>query len=104
MATAIDGTLQDLIRTIMTGWPDLKRDIPDQLLPYFDYRDELSAHGADRVVIPASMRKEMKERIHTGHLGINSCIRRARDVMYWPGMSAEIRHYVRNMWHMLNIL
>ena len=51
-------------------------------------------YRADRVVIPASMRKEMKERIHTGHLGINSCIRRARDVMYWPGMSAEIRHYV----------
>ena len=99
MATAIDGTLQGLIRTIMTGWPDLKRDIPDQLLPYFDYRDQLSAHDgivyrADRVVIPASMRKEMKERIHIGHLGINSCIRRARDVMYWPGMSAEIRHYV----------
>ena len=99
MATALDSTLQELIQTIMTGWPHARKDVSPHLSPYFDYRDELSAHNgiayrADRVIIPTSMRKEMKQRVHTGHLGINSCIRRARDVMYWPGMSAEIRQHV----------
>ena len=40
------------------------------------------------------MRREMKQKIHAGHLGVNSCIRRAKDVIYWPGMSAEVRQYV----------
>ena len=69
------------------------------LIPYFNYRDELTAqegliYRADCVVIPDFMRYEMKQKIHVGHLGINSCLRRAQDVMYWPGMSAEIRQYI----------
>jgi transposase InsO family protein len=36
------------------------------------------------------------ERIHASHLGIESCLRRARDCVYWPGMSAAIRTYIGN--------
>ncbi|XP_028156191.1 uncharacterized protein K02A2.6-like [Ostrinia furnacalis] len=41
------------------------------------------------------MRKEMLRRIHEGHLGIEKCKRRARDVMWWPGMGAEIEECVQ---------
>lgn len=41
------------------------------------------------------MRAEMKQKCHAGHLGINSCLRRARELLFWPGMSAEIRQYVQ---------
>ena len=97
-ATATDDILLKLMKTIVEGWPD-KRYLDPGLLPYFNYRDELTAqdgivYRADRVVIPSSMRQEMKQKVHEGHLGINSCLRMARDVMYWPGMSSEIRQYI----------
>ena len=36
----------------------------------------------------------MKKKVHMGHLGINSCLRRARALIFWPGMSTDIREYV----------
>ncbi|KAJ8050047.1 hypothetical protein HOLleu_03082 [Holothuria leucospilota] len=38
----------------------------------------------------------MKEKIHAGHLGINSCLRRARELIFWPGMSSEIRQFIES--------
>ena len=100
-ATAADKTLSALADVLRTGWPDNKRDLPTALLPYFSYRDELTTQDGivlrgDRVTIPSSMRPEMIEKVHAGHLGINSCLRRARDLIFWPGMSKEIRQYVES--------
>ena len=36
----------------------------------------------------------MIQRAHAGHIGINSSVRRAKDLLFWPQMSADIRHYV----------
>lgn len=62
---------------------------------YHSYRDELTVQDGlvlrgDRIVIPVALRRDVKERIHAGHMGINSCIRRARDLVYWPGMAKDI--------------
>ena len=97
-ATATDDTLINLGNTIMKGWPELKQDVPKDLLPYFNYRDELTindgiVYRGYRIAIPISLRREMKK-VHIGHLGINSCLSRARDVIFWPGISAEIRQYL----------
>ena len=32
--------------------------------------------------------------IHASHMGIDKCKRRARDVIYWPGMSSQIEDVV----------
>ena len=98
-ATAGDNTLMELGKTILVGWPDTRSETPEVLLPYFGYRDELTIqdgvlYRGDRVIIPDSLRREMKTKVHAGHLGINACLRRARDMIFWPGMSAEIRHHV----------
>ena len=47
-----------------------------------------------KVIIPNVMRKEMMNRIHSSHLGAAACVRRARDVLFWPGMSSEITDVV----------
>ncbi|KAG1712216.1 hypothetical protein GQR58_002396 [Nymphon striatum] len=98
--TANDEVLCILMMVIGKGWPEGKEVTPSCILPYFDYRDELSVMDGiimrgDRVVIPGSMRREMKEKVHAGHLGINSCVRRARDLLFWPGMSGDVRQYVQ---------
>ena len=39
-------------------------------------------YKGSKIVIPKSLRKEMLKKIHAGHLGIEKCRKRAREVMY----------------------
>ena len=83
----------------MNGWPKNKNDINPTNMPYFNIRDEISvANGlvlkGQRIIVPLSMRKEMKQIIHSGHQGIEKCKARAREALYWPGMFAEIADIV----------
>jgi len=101
VATDRDETLQTLKRVILQGWPAHKSAVPVSVVVYFDYRDELTVHDGillrgDRVVIPVSMQRDMLQKVHAGHLGINSCLRRARELIFWPGMSADIRQMVQS--------
>ena len=94
-ATERDESLMQLKSIAMTGWPSHRAS------PYHDYRDELTVQDGivlrgHRVIILTSMRREIKEKLHAGHLGINSCIRRAKDTIYWPGISKEIRQFVES--------
>ena len=97
-ATDTDSTLKILKETIAHGWPD-KKELHPSIVPYFSYRDEMTCEDGiimrgDRIVIPKSLRYDMKQKIHSGHTGINSCLRRARTYVFWPGMSAEIRSFI----------
>ena len=98
-ATAKDATLVKLKQTISRGWPSSKDNLDPELCPYFNFRDEMTLEDGiilrgDRLVIPASLRFDMKNKIHGGHLDIKSCLCRARTYIYWPGMSKEIRQFV----------
>ena len=100
IATDSDSTLQQLKQMILQGWPTHKSAVPSDIAVFFDYRDELTIQDGivlrgNRVVIPVSLRNDMKQRVHAGHLGINSCLQRARKLIYWPGMSCDIHQYVQ---------
>ena len=47
-----------------------------------------------RIVIPPPLRKTLLEKIHSGHQGITKCRERARQSIWWPGISVE--NLVRN--------
>ena len=94
-----DESLQLLKVVIQQGWPDEKDFLPSQTLPYFNVRDELSLSDGlvfrgERIVIPSSLRKEMIKTVHNSHLCVESSLRRARECLFWPGMSAEIKQFV----------
>ena len=38
----------------------------------------------------------MLKKIHQGHLGIEKCRRRAREVLYWPGLNQAISEIVKS--------
>ena len=38
----------------------------------------------------------MRQKIHLGHLGVETCKARARSTLYWPGMINEIVDIVSN--------
>ena len=82
------------------GWPETKEDVPNNIHQYWNIRDELTVqdgviYKGMKAVIPTILRKQMIAKAHKSHLGINACIRRAKDVIYWPGMAGEITDAVK---------
>ena len=62
-------------------------------------RDELSVldgliFKGERVVVPKAARSGFLKSIHNSHLGVNGCLNRARECLYWPGMTGDIKNYV----------
>ena len=47
-----------------------------------------------RLLIPSTLRRKVLEQIHDGHLGIEKCMLKARDSVFWPGISNDIRETV----------
>ena len=97
--TLHDTDLQELQQVIMRGWPNNKANLECKVQEYWDSRDELTVVDGiilkgDRIVIPKTLRTEMMTKLHLGHFGIEKTKRRARDILYWPGMNAQIMDMV----------
>ena len=83
-----------------SGWPDLK-DVPSVLKSYSTFKDEFSlCQGlllkGDRIVIPSSMRLEILESLHSGHLGIEKTRKRLADSVWWPNAWKQVEDLVKN--------
>ena len=88
-----------LMYYINIGWPCEHKKLPHELHPYWNFRDELSVEDGlltkgSRLLIPSTLRRKMLEQIHEGHQGIKKCMLKARDSVFWPGISDEIREAV----------
>ena len=98
-ATESDPVMKELKTTIREGWPENKDLLPARIRDYFPFREELTLQNGlvfkgERLVVPESAREEMKARIHASHIGIQGCLRRAREVLYWPGMNRDIENCI----------
>lgn len=99
LETERDGTMQVLKATILKGWPEDKSRVPPQVTPYYSVRDELSIYDGivfkgERLVVPQALRAEIKNELHASHAGVEGCLRRARESVYWPSMNSELRHWI----------
>ena len=99
MATQLDVNLKTAIEQTMMGWPVYKQEVWLGAHEFFGVKGELSVCDGlllrgDRIVIPYSMRREILDRIHDGHLGITKCRERANQAVWWPGMSKDIETVV----------
>ncbi len=96
---AADPVMQQLIATIKSGWAINRKKCPPALTPYYNNRSELVEDNGlvffgERLVVPTFLRNEMLHQIHRSHIGIEGCLRRAREVIYWPRMNAEVKDFV----------
>lgn len=95
-----DAVCSKVMEYTLQGWPD-KHHVESVLRPYYQFHSEFSVIDGllvknDRLVIPVTMRSEILDKIHEGHLGIVKCCSRARDSVWWPGITKQIEEIVRN--------
>ena len=95
-----DDVSQILMHYVRSGWPD-KHNVHALARPYWSARGELSIHNGlllkgTRIFIPEAMRSEMRQKVHEGHLGVTKCRRRAKETIWWPGLSREIYDLVKD--------
>nr|XP_054749950.1 uncharacterized protein K02A2.6-like [Lytechinus pictus] len=82
------------------GWPEYMPHNPI-LKNYFEQRGHLSVVDDllvydERLVIPRALRLDILERLHQGHLGITKCRGRARESVWWPGLSTSLEEMISN--------
>ncbi|XP_042147991.1 uncharacterized protein K02A2.6-like, partial [Ixodes scapularis] len=95
-ATNQDENLRTLREYASTKWPEDKNAVPEQIRAYWPYRDEIHSEDdllfrSNRLIIPSTMKNEVLDLLHAAHGGTEKMKQRARDVMFWPGMSADIQ-------------
>ena len=98
-ATKEDATLQALKQVISEGLPNDKPALPEDVRQYFAVRDELTTEGdllfrGGRIVVPKCLQRELMQRIHGSHLGINGCLTRARECVHWLNMSNQLGDFI----------
>ena len=94
----------ELYAMIQAGWPETKPVVPlvlHSIREYWESRDELAVldgviYRGMKILVPPFMRPVMLALIHGTHLGIVKCKQRAREALYWPGMSAKIEDKVKD--------
>ena len=99
LETANDAVLQNLKSVVLNGWPEYYCQIPDDLRPYWDFKEQISIYDnilfkGEKVIVPQSLKPEMLAAIHQSHLGAEACKKRARHILFWPGLAQDIQDAV----------
>ena len=81
------------------GWPD-KNCLTAALKAYWQCKDKLIMRHSilmkgTRVVIPSALRLEVLDKIYTGHQWIKKCRERAKEGVWWPGLSIQLEGLVK---------
>ena len=91
-----DSTYRDIILEEYKGWPREQKDCPEILHPYWTYRECISPENGllfkdNRLIVPKAERNQILELLHYGHYGINHTQDRARESVFWPGITKDIK-------------
>ena len=99
--TKADPVLSPLREHIIHGWSDKRQELPDNLLPYGCFRDELAILDGlivkgNRVVAPSVLFIETLRRLHDGNQGLSATLQRARRTAYWPNLQDDISTMIQS--------
>lgn len=96
-----DSTIKTLISFIRNGWPESKRNVPQNVKNFFSFRDELSVvenlvFKGTKLVVPHSLITETLRDLHYVHMGCEKTKLKAKEIFYWPSMNTHIEHFIAN--------
>lgn len=73
----LDEWLQTERQSVLQVWPDLKEQVPQEISPYWQVRDDLCTQGGilfkgDRALIPVNSKQTIQKRLLALYLGIEA--------------------------------
>jgi hypothetical protein len=94
-ATAADPSFPHLLQQIEHGNKVINCTDPS-LAPFWPihksiYEDDDVLLYQDRVIVPSSLHPQVLQNLHTAHQGTSAMEQHARQIVYWPGMSKDIK-------------
>ena len=94
-------TIYHLKEVIYQGWPESFQECPSDIRDYWNFREDLSVEKGlvlkgHCLIIPHSLRQSMLSLVHQGHLGTKKCLLRAKDCLFWPTISKDIKELTSN--------
>jgi transposase InsO family protein len=97
-ATDADADLQRVIKFCEDGWP---MQVPAELHPFAKLKPDLAVVDRlltyqDRIVVPASQRPDVLQKLHESHQGLAKCLAFAKLTVFWPGLRSELTRLVEN--------
>ena len=99
--TTKDPVLSEIANYVIEGWPNNRQNVPEPLKSFWSYREELSlingiVFKGQRIVIPTKMRKQVLQKLHQSHMGIEKTKMRARETVFWPRINQQIEDMVKS--------
>ena len=99
--TAHDEESSLLKHFVQCGWLQDIHEVPKEIQPYWTFQEELTIEDGmllkgTHIIVPHSLCQQMIQLIHTEHHGLEKCLNRAKQSMYWPGLYEELKELVTN--------
>ena len=88
-----DGVCQQLKQYCLNGWPETWK-IKGLVKCYRQVSSEIAIQDN-----PSLLRQEILDKIHTGHQDIHKCRKRARQSVWWPGISRQLEDLIHSCPH-----
>ena len=87
--------------TITQGWPSTIKEVSSVSQPYWTFREELMIEDGMilkgiSIVVPTKKCEALLKLIHESHLGLNKCMLRAKEIVYWPGLNNQLEKMILN--------
>ena len=94
--TLADPTMHRLLSAILDGFTDKYRANNDAISAFWIYRESLYVSDGviiyqDRVVVPPALQNTVLQILHSAHQGVSAMQSRARAIVFWPGMTEDIK-------------
>ena len=100
-AASRDVTYNMLKNTVYRGWPDQRKDCQEELFEFWNFRCDLVLDDGlvlkgNRIVIPEALRRDVLTSLHTGHQGETKTVLLAKESVFWPGVTNEIKKMIQS--------
>ena len=94
-----DTVLSTLKRIVLHGRSKTRSDCSIEFQLFWPHRDKIVCRGivlfeGSIVIILNTMYQDMLRAIHYCRLGADRCLKKAKEILFWPSMSAYVKDFM----------